>query len=283
MTVSAFSARKASQLIRSSSSSTALNAGAVWTDGSDMNEDNQNNNSYLMSRASACANDETCGLDEAQTYLDDVLLIQKDCLDITMENTNNAICENVDAVAEVVSSLREKIRLQKERLVPLKATMDFVNVVAGYYIVFALLHDLAHVPNIPLDAPLFSPFDAYSAGEINSRGVTTILPQEWFWALRDGYWPSLFSEWFHHGGLVVDVNQFDEKAVCFSPQEWVWSIQNGSFGQLLRENFRYDGYRVDVAFDNEGMTPMTAQDLAWSIQGGYLGDALEHFYRNGGV
>ena len=167
VTASAFSARKASQLIRSSSSSTALNArstsstlnaGAVWTDGSDMNEDkNQNNNSYLMSRASACANDETCGLDEAQSYLDDVLLIQKDCLDITMENTNNAICENVDAVSEVVSSLRGKIRIQKERLVPLKATMDFVKVVAGYYVVFALLHDLAHVPNIPLDAPLFSP------------------------------------------------------------------------------------------------------------------------------
>lgn len=287
LTTSAFSARKSSQLVRSSSSSSssssspsfALYAGAVvMDDGSD----EQDVDVFLMNRATNCANsEETCSLEEAQAYLEDVLLMQKDCLDVTLEK-NPLLCENVDAVSEVVAGLRVKIESERTRLAPVKATVNAVNVLVGAYVFATLLHGFAAVPNVPVDAPLFaSGFDA--AGVVNDRGVTGILPQEWYWAVRDGYFPSLFSEWFRNGGLVVDVSAFDSKAVAFTPQEWVWSIQNGSFDHLFRENLRYGGYLVDSNYDTEGMTPMTTQDVLWSIQGGYLGTAMKHFFRNGGV
>ena len=74
----AFSSSKSSQLIRSSStcstsSPSALNVGAVWTD-------DINNDIYLMNRAEACANSESCGLEEASAFLDDILHQQKECI-----------------------------------------------------------------------------------------------------------------------------------------------------------------------------------------------------------
>lgn len=279
LTTSAFSARKSSQLVRSSTSSPspsfALYAGAVVVD-----HGNDEQDVFLMNRATACANEETCSLEDAQAYLEDVLLMQKDCLDATLQDIQNPLCENVDVVAEVVAGLRGKIKTENSRFVPVRTTVNAVNVLVGVYVVATLLHGFAAVPNVPVDAPLFASFDA--AG-VNDRGVIGVLPQEWYWAVRDGYFPTLFSEWSRNGGLVVDVSAFDSKAVAFTPQEWVWSIQNGSFGSLFQENLRFGGYLVDSTFDTEGMTPMTSQDVLWSVQGGYFRTAMEHFYRNGGI
>jgi hypothetical protein len=274
---SAFSAQKTSELARSPSTTTSSALNAVFVDDGS-NNDELDGGVFSMSRASACANSETCSLDEAQSYLQDILMIQKDCLDVTLSASNSALCENVDTVVEVVANLRQKIDIERKRVAPVKATINFFNGIVGVYVVFSILHGFAAVPNVPVDAPMFSSFDTF-----DSRGVVSILPTEWFWAIRDGYFPSLFSEWISNGGLVVDVSAFDTKAVAFTPQEWVWSIQNGSFGNLIQENMRYGGYLVDSSFDNEGMTPMTAQDVLWSIQGGYVGDAAKHFFRNGGV
>lgn len=278
----AFSA-KSSQLVRRSSatcpkmsSSSALLAEALVMDA-------ESDGVFLMSRATACANDETCSLDEAQSYLDDVLMIQKDCLDETLASGNAAICENVDAAVEVVATLRQKIAVERKKIVPTRATVDFVNVVLGLYVVSTIVHGFAAVPNVPVDAPIFTSFDTFAEGAINSRGVATVLPSEWFWSIRDGYFPMLFSEWIKNGGLVVDISAFDDKVVAFTPQEWVWSIQNGSLGDMMRENLRYGGYHVDSNFDTEGMSPMNAQDVIWSMQGGYFGDVVKHFFRNGGV
>lgn len=252
---SAFSARKASQLVRSSPSTSALEVGAVWTEDDD---------AFLMSRASSCADgSETCSLEEAQSYLDDILMMQKDCLDATL--SNNPICNNVDVVSDVVANLRQKIDIERTKFVPMKATAELTNVLIGMYVVSTIMHGFMAVPNVPSDT-----------------GVATILPVEWMWAIRDGYFPSLISEWIHNGGLAVDVTAFDEKAVAFTPQEWVWSIQNGSFGHMLEENMRYGGYRVESTYDNE-MSPMNLQDVIWSIQGGYFGTAVNHFFRNGGI
>ena len=216
VTTSAFSGQKGSQLVRSpSTSSSALFVGAVWTD------DNEND-TFLMNRATACGDgSESCSLEEAESYLHDILTIQKDCLAVA---TNSELCENVDVVSEVVANLRQKITLERNKVAPVKATVHLVNLIVGVYVVSTILHGFAAVPNVPVDAPMFTSFDAFSDGAVNSRGVATILPIEWFWSIRDGYFPSLFSEWIRNGGLVVDTSAFDGKVVAFTPQEWVWDI-----------------------------------------------------------
>lgn len=278
-TASAFSATSTCRSPSvATSASTALNAATAWMD------DDEPRDLFLMSSAAACASSESCSLEEAQSYLDDILMTQIDCLDVAVASRSSALCENVDAVTEVVANLRVKIELERRRLNPVKIAVNAANLALGVYVISTIMHGVAVVPNVPVDAPMFTSFDTFSdAAAINSRGVASILPQEWFWAIRDGYFPSLFSEWSHNGGLVVDTSMFDQKVVAFTPQEWVWLIQNGSIGNLLQENMRYGGYVVDSGFDTEGLSPMTSKDVFASIQGGYLGDAMKHFYRNGGV
>jgi len=271
----AFSARKASQLVRSPVCPSALNAGAVLLD-----DESSEENIFLMSRASACAHSESCSLDEAESYLNDVLTTQMECLDVTIANANSILCEDVADVAEVVSGLRFKIEAERSRLAPIKTVTNAVNIAVGIYVVSMMIHGFSQVPNVPIDVPLYTPFEPLA--DISTRGVTNILPQEWLWAIRDGYFPSLISEWSQNGGLVVDVSAFDSKAVPFTPQEVMWSLQNGSFGHLMDEYMRFGGYQVDSTFTSE-VSPMTGQDVLYSLKGGYVGDAAVHFYRNGGV
>lgn len=251
----------------------------------DDDESSSYNGLFLMNRAEACANSETCSLEEAQGFLDDFLHVQKECVGAVALASNAAVCDNVDTVVEVVANLRYKIAAERKRLAPVQATVHLFNLAMGFYVASTILHGFAAVPNVPVDAPMFSSFGNSfpMEGIVNTRGVTTILPQEWFWSVRDGYFPSLFSEFIQNGGLAVDVSQFDEKVVSFTPQEWVWSVQNGSFGRLLEENMKYGGFVVDSDFDTEGVTPMTSRDVLWSIQGGYFGTAMQHYFRNGCV
>ena len=278
----AFSSSKSSQLIRSSStcstsSPSALNVGAVWTD-------DINNDIYLMNRAEACANSESCGLEEASAFLDDILHQQKECIGAGVLSTKATICDNVDVTAEIVANLRAKIELQRRQVAPVKAAVHVLNVMLGVYVISTILHGVAVVPNVPVDSPLYTDFLSSSLMEeaSSTRGVVSFLPQEFFWAARDGYLPSLMTEFFKNGGLVVDTSAFDTKVVAFTPQEWVWSIQNGSFGTILQENMKYGGLVVDSSYQTDTV-PMTLQDALWSVQGGYAGTAAQHFFRNGGV
>lgn len=62
---------------------------------------------YLMSRAVECANSESCSLEDARMYLDDVIRIQSGCVTGTVLGD---VCESVDTAAEVVANLRQKIQ-----------------------------------------------------------------------------------------------------------------------------------------------------------------------------
>jgi hypothetical protein len=66
---------------------------------------------FLMQRAEACASSDSCSLQDARTCLDDVLHVQSGCLGKTVLGS---VCENVDAAAELVANLRQKIQ-QKTR------------------------------------------------------------------------------------------------------------------------------------------------------------------------
>jgi len=257
-----------------------LNVGAVYNDASE--DFAVADGIYLMNRAQVCANSDSCSLEEAQTFLDDILHQQKECIGAGVLSTKAAICDNIDVTAELVANLRHKIEIQRRPRAVAKTTVHLFNIMLGVYVTSLILHGVAAVPNVPVDSPFLNT-DFSSMEEASTLGVTPFLPQEWIWAIRDGYLPTLVTEWFRNGGLVVDTSAFDTKVVAFTPQEWVFSIQNGSFGNILEENMKYGGLVVDSSFDNTETIPMTLQDVLWSIQGGYVGTAAEHFFRNGGV
>jgi hypothetical protein len=280
-----------------------------------MDWDGARDDTMLMNQASSCANSDSCTLEEAQTLLDNVLRkVQKECDDDDggNGNGNNAIsCDNVDLLSsvEIVANLRSKIEQQQQQiimkrtdgLVPLWSNdqgtiTQLFNVLLSLYIVSSIFHGgvamMMHSSSSTIVSPLPLPLPLVIDDVTSTSGVVPFLPQEFIWAVRDGYFPLLVKEWMTHGGglSVVDVSSmFDEKIVPFTLQEWTWSIRYGYFGDMVRENlFRGGaggygyGYVVDSTYASE-TSPMTAQDLIWSYQGGYLGTAVNHFFRNGGV
>jgi hypothetical protein len=161
VTTSAFSARtvlqpsvRPSSIICGSRPSTpyaspsALEAGAVWINDDD--NEPERSNIFLMNRAIACANSETCSLEEAQSYLNDMML--------QIQTMN----ENVDAATEVVANLRQKIEAEGNEMTLFRTTTNTMNVVAAMYVVYAILHDFSAVPNVPVEAPMISAFDVYT-------------------------------------------------------------------------------------------------------------------------
>jgi hypothetical protein len=240
-----------------------LHVGIAWEDYDDVTSSD-----FMMLRAEACANSELCPLEEAQVCLDEILHIQKQCVGSGVLSTS-AICQNVDVTADIVSKLRQKIEVESRRLAPIRAGLNLVNLLLGFTIANMVLHGIAADPNVPVD----------SMAGISALPITF---QEWVWAVRDGYFSLLFSEWFRHGGLLADVSTFDMKAVPLAPQEWVWAIQNGGFGRMLQENIRYGGLLADSSFETETV-PLTVQEGLWALTGGYGGTAWDHFFRNGGL
>jgi hypothetical protein len=83
---------------------TALHVGVAmdWND-QDLDE------TLLIKRAEACANSDSCSLEEARTALDDVIHVLSGCISGTVLGS---VCENVDTAADVVARLRKKISIK---------------------------------------------------------------------------------------------------------------------------------------------------------------------------
>ncbi|KAG7363902.1 hypothetical protein IV203_037104 [Nitzschia inconspicua] len=268
---------------------TALHVGATWNlEEEEYDYCNIATSNVMMQHAQACANSDSCSLEEAQTCLDELLHVQMQCIGGGVLSTS-ALCDidnmiNLEdgtittTVADIVDKLRTKIQRESQRLVWIKTGMNLVNIILGIIVVSMILHGIVADPHVPVDSnnSIMSPYDP-------DRAVVPFLPMEWIWAIRDGYLPLMMTQWFQHGGLVVDSTAYEFKAVPITPQEWIWSIQNGSFGHLLKENMKYGALRVDATSYTSEAIPLEAKEWWWAITGGYGNDAMQHFYRNGGL
>lgn len=264
-----------------SSTTTALQVGVAWNLNDENEEQDYNNiasSGFMMHRAQVCAESDSCSLEEAQTCLKGLLYVQMQCIGSGVLSPS-VVCnvETVDIVTDVVDKLRNKIQNESQRLVWVKTGMNVVNIVLGITIVSMILHGIAADPHVPVDSMALTIME-----NDPTRVVVPFLPMEWFWAVRDGYVPTMISQLLKHGGLVVDSTTYDIKAVPFTPQEWIWSVQDGSFGYLLEENMKYGALRVDSSYNSETI-PLEAKEVWWALNGGYLEDMFRHFFRNGGL
>jgi hypothetical protein len=69
---------------------------------------------FLMQKAQTCADSDSCTLDDAKAYLDDVIHIQSGCASGVLLGSD--VCNNVDTAAGVVATLREKIDRESKRV-----------------------------------------------------------------------------------------------------------------------------------------------------------------------
>jgi len=66
----------------------------------------------MMMKANICAHSDTCSIDEAENYLNEMLHLQSNCASDSLRS--DAICNDVLFPSEVIAGLREKIQRQTE-------------------------------------------------------------------------------------------------------------------------------------------------------------------------
>lgn len=74
----------------------------------------QYDENLLLEQAQICADSDTCSLEEAQKYLDNIIQMESDCASGAL--LGSEICNNVEATVDVVVGLREKISRESQRL-----------------------------------------------------------------------------------------------------------------------------------------------------------------------
>lgn len=217
--------------------------------------DSEEDAMFLMMKANACAHSETCSLDDAENYLNEVLHIQSDCASGAINSAQ--ICEDILFPSEVIASLREKIENGQSMSSALNKGPLLLSIATAY--VLAGVYSVQH-----------SGADAFTA-------------QEWWWAMRDGYLPNMVSQFIQNGGLA----SVDPVTVApFTPQEWVWAIRDGYLGDMISQSAKNGGLIVSVAdgsVDEIVAAPFLPEEWSMAIKDGYLSDMISHYMRNGGL
>lgn len=211
---------------------------------------------FLMQQAMNCANSDSCSLEEAEEFLEGVLHVQSACASGAL--IGSAICTNVDAAAETVANLRAKIARKSKELIAKNVSMSALNV----SLVMIMLSVV--VAGSTLVNPDVAPF----------------TPQEWWWAIRDGYFPLMLEHYFRDGGLpTID---FTPETTSFALQEWYWAIRDGYFLTMAEHFFKNGGLSVGEV-DGLASVPFTLQEWSWAFRGGYADQLVADAYRTGGL
>ena len=156
-----------------SPSPSVVNAGVVLFDES---SNEYESNEFLVSRATACVHSESCSLEEAESYLNEMLLVRNNPLDGGDAMTGSKTTE----CADVVEGLRKKIEAQRKQVSLEKTILHVMNVLAGVYVVSAIFHDLAFATTLPIDSPMLSssPETIISGGTVDSSVAAINLFQD---------------------------------------------------------------------------------------------------------
>jgi len=180
--------------------------------------------SYIMSQASACAHSDTCSIDDANNYLEAVVSVQGDCTANVL--VDDAVCGDADNISEIVALLRAKVEASETVNMELASSQG-----EGKYSL------------IPVYAVLTALTFALSTTVNHDVNVDSFTSQEWMWAVRDGYLDTMISAFAKNGGLISEVNTFnvDTVHVPFTAEEWMWSIRDGYFDDMVQASFRHGG------------------------------------------
>jgi len=226
--------------------------------------DPENDSMFIMARARECADSETCSIEEAESYLQDVLRLQSACTTgatVSFDASYFDVCDDITVSNDIIASLRQKIK-------------NSANTPANALTIKSMMN--------PVFASMFAVYLASSIANLNHQpGVDTFTMQEVWWAVRDGYLNELVSQFMKNGGLAaVD---FDSGVVLpFTSDEWMWSIRDGYFGAMVTSNLKNGGLEA-VDFDSGTILPFTSDEWMWSIRDGYFGTMLTNYLKNGGL
>lgn len=226
----------------------------------------------MINQANACAHSDTCSIEEAEEYLNEMLHLQSDCVSGSL--TNGLICDDILFPSEVISGLRDKIQKQVEM------SNQGSTFQVGWNPIFLTV------------LALYLSSGMLSLAHNNPDSFTM---QEWMYAFQGGYLDDLLSQYLKYGGLspiapeaVGGVDDGSTFVSALTLQEWWWSIRDGYLGNMISESQNHGGFLTLVedggnADDLLLTTPLTSQEWSNAARDGYLADMITHYMRNGGL
>jgi len=130
-----------------------------------------------MLKARECALSDSCSVEDAKQYLNQVLYVQGACASGSLVGKD--LCEgNQDVIAETVAMLRVK----SDSAVSSQIASD-------------------PMVTVPLSMTLLCAFVIGMSTISTNPDVTPFTFQEWFWAVKGGYLDDMVSHYFRNGGL----------------------------------------------------------------------------------
>lgn len=230
----------------------------------------ESNAAYLMEKARECASSDTCSLEDATHYLQEVVHVQGNCAAGTL--SGSALCDDVITITEIVTGLRAKIEAAKDSNENLNMAKASSELASGKF------------PLTPLYIGIAGLYLAVAFSS-NDPSVTTtpFTAQEWWWAARDGYLPDMVRTLVNDGGFTVlpsDTSMPISSVLPFTVQEWWWAVRDGYVGDILLASLKDGGLATEGPVD---YTTFQAQEWWWAMRDGYLGNMVSHGFRNGGL
>jgi len=250
---------------------------------------------FLMQSAQDCAKSDTCSLEEAIKSYENVMRIQSGCASGVL--VGSAVCENADTSAELVATLRQKVDQGTKRLSALKTGSNLTNISLALIFLSAFVAGTVPInPDVVPFTPqewMWAARDGYLPTMVQhyfqDGGLATVdfapettpfTLQEWWWSIRDGYLNTMSDQFFQHGGLSTSTD-YQPESISMTQQEWYWSIRDGYFGGIVEQNFQNGGLATtDYKTDT---LPMTPKEFQMALQGGYIDDMVSHYFHNGGL
>lgn len=222
----------------------------------------------MMMKANTCANSETCSIEEANEYLNEMLHIQSNCATGTL--SSDLICNDISFPTEVIAGLRDKIQNQ----------VELSNQGSAFKIGWN-----------PVFLTVLALYTSSGVLSLAHNNPDTFTMEEWMYALKGGYLDDMVSQYLKYGGLspiTTATSETNSLVVPFTLQEWYWSIRDGYFTSMMSENMNHGGFLsiVEEGTNPEDMvltTPLTSQEWSTAIKDGYLTNMIDHYMRNGGL
>ena len=149
---------------------------SVSIGGGDGNENDESAYRYILSKARECAFNDAATAAEAQRFLRQILELESGCASGNL--AGHDICDNVGELAVVVAHLREKV---EANTVLTSHDVHAARTMAGLVAVSMAFAILAEVQW--------------------HDDVTPFTVQEWLWAIKGGYLPTMVMHFIRNGGL----------------------------------------------------------------------------------
>lgn len=240
-------------IITKSKTLTTLNSHAI---------DSEDEAMIMMMKADACAHSDTCSIDEAQEYLNEMLHLQSNCVSGSL--TSQSICDDITVPMEVIGGLRDKIQ----------QGVELSNQGSAFKVGFN---------------PIFITLLAlYASSGMIHNNPDAFTMQEWMYALQGGYLDDLVSQYVKYGGLSPMTADSASVVLPLTAEELWWSIRDGYLGNMISEYQNHGGFLSMVeegsnAEDAIATTSLTTQEWSYALKDGYLREMIEHYMRHGGL